>query len=353
VWHNSEPLDRETGDAILEVVKTLSALDRNERRKRQAGKFFAKYEKFRYTCRVTSQGTEHGERAVLALDPGKHPFHTLSELGMRDKVREQFLEIIGGNRGFVLFASLPADGLTTSIDVSLEETDRLLRHFVAVEDEAQPEPEIENVEVTTFKRSAQETPATVLPKLVRTYPDVIVVRDLRDAASVEMLCKQVEENRLIIGSVRATSAADALLRILALKVSPAEFAEAVTAVLYSRLIRKLCEACKVAYEPAPELLKKIGITPGRVEALYREPTPEEVDKVCTECGGIGYFGRTAMFELLQVNDAIRQILAGSPQLDLVKKAARAAGMRSLQEEGILLVAKGVTSLPELMRALKQ
>ena len=99
-------------------------------------------------------------------------------------------------------------------------------------------------------------------------------------------------------------------------------------------------------------VKKLGIPQGKVQQLYRPPKPEEIEKPCQTCQGIGYDGRTGIFELLEVTDQMREILAKQPSLELLKKAARAAGQRSLQEEGILLVAKGVTSLPELMRVLK-
>jgi type II secretory ATPase GspE/PulE/Tfp pilus assembly ATPase PilB-like protein len=101
------------------------------------------------------------------------------------------------------------------------------------------------------------------------------------------------------------------------------------------------------------MLKKLGIPAGRVEALYREPKPEEREKVCELCHGIGYFGRTALYQFLMVDETVRQMLVNEPQLDVVNKASRKAGMRTLQEEGILLVAKGVTSLQEVTRVLKQ
>ena len=99
----------------------------------------------------------------------------------------------------------------------------------------------------------------------------------------------------------------------------------------------------------------MGIPEGRVQAFYRppQPNPEEPKEPCQACGGIGYLGRTAIFELLTVGDAVRKVLVASPKLDLLRRAARRDAMSSLQEEGVLLVAKGVTSLPELMRVLKQ
>ena len=170
----------------------------------------------------------------------------------------------------------------------------------------------------------------------------------------QLLLDEVIDEHLVITSVQARNAAEALIRMLQMKVPHKPFAKVVTAVLYQRLIRKLCDQCKVAYAPSPESLKKLGIPPGKVSQLFRTPKPEEIDanKPCTTCQGLGYYGRTGVFELLKVNDQIREALLKQPKIELIKKAARAAGQRSLQEEGILLVAKGITSLPELQRVLK-
>ena len=161
---------------------------------------------------------------------------------------------------------------------------------------------------------------------------------------------------MIIGTIRAKDCAEAIYRVLALGVPPAELAKALTLVVGQRLVRKLCESCKEGYVPPPQLLHQLGIPEGRVQAFYRPPQPSADNakqEPCQECGAIGYFGRTAVFELLTVGDAVRKVLAGTPKLDLIRQAARKDGMSSLQEEGVLLVAKGVTSLPELMRVLKQ
>jgi type II secretory ATPase GspE/PulE/Tfp pilus assembly ATPase PilB-like protein len=124
-----------------------------------------------------------------------------------------------------------------------------------------------------------------------------------------------------------------------------------------RLVRKLCESCKEAYPPPAEVLKQLGLPAGKIESLYRPPTqpidPKRPDVVCETCQGIGYYGRTAIFELLLVNETIQQVLMTAPKLENLRAAARKNKHRSLQEEGVLLVARGVTSLQELLRVLKQ
>ena len=353
VWHDAESFESEVGDVILAVLKTLANLEINERRKKQTGTFGAEYHNVKYIGRLESQGTKSGERVVLGLDDGSQAFNTFEDLGMREKLSEQFKKLMMTQAGFMIISSLPDGGLTTSINVSLEETDRLMRNFVTIEDEANRQLEIQNVETTTFNKAAGETPATVLPKLLRTYPDAILVRELADSETIRILCRQVHEKRLAIGGIRAREAPEALLRILMLKVPAKEFAPSVTAVLNQRLIRMLCTECRVPFEPTADILKKLGIPAGRIEALYRVPTEEEMDKPCTVCGGIGYLGRTSLFELLVVDDKIREALLSKPKIDELKKVARRAGMRTLQEEGVLLVAKGITSLNELTRVLKQ
>ena len=126
-------------------------------------------------------------------------------------------------------------------------------------------------------------------------------------------------------------------------------------MLCQRLVRKLCTKCKQAYAPPPDVLRQLGIGTGRVGDFYRPPQagPGEVARdICRDCGGVGYRGQTAIFELLVVDDAVRQTLAAVADLDAVRQAARRAGMKTFQEECMLLVARGVTSLAELRRVLK-
>ena len=356
VWHDRAPMEPTAGEQILSVLKGIAALNINDRRSRQSGSFGMQFEKDKYTCKITTQGTQTGERALVTVESKKLEFKSLDDLGMRAKMQEQLYALLELH-GIFVFTSLPANGLTTTMDVVLSNIDRFLRAFVAVGDAAKGERDIENVPLTTYDSAAGETPAMVLPKLVRTYPDVIVVRDVADLETLTLLCEQVGEKRTVMISLRAKEAVESLLRLLMLKIPPADLAGVVTGVLNVRLIRKLCEKCKEAYPPPPEVLKQLGLPAGRVENLYRTPTvpidPKKPEVVCDECQGIGYVGRTGVFELLTVDDGLRQALATAPKMENLRAAARKAKHRTLQEEGVLLVARGVTSLQELLRVLKQ
>jgi type II secretory ATPase GspE/PulE/Tfp pilus assembly ATPase PilB-like protein len=355
VWHNGRTMDRESGDVMLAVIKVLANLDMSDRRKKQEGKFAAKYNNHSYVVPVVSQGVKTGERVILDLLGGQRAsYHTYDSLGMRKKIAEQWAEQMGRDKGLNIVSGLPEGGITTTTDVTIMETDRLLRDFVAIEEEKHREREMENIEVTTYSAEKGQTPATILPALIRKYPNAYICRDFVDTETARLLLGEIsDEDRLVLTTIQAKDAAETLLRMLQKGVPHREFAKRVTAVLCVRLIRKLCEGCKVAYEPTPDLAKKLGLPEGKVEALYRTPKPEEIEKPCKTCGGLGYIGRTGVFELLVVDDQVRQALLKEPKVEIVRKAAKAAGMRSFQEEGVLLIAKGVTSLAELQRVLKQ
>lgn len=353
VWHGGDARDRESGDVMLAVMKQLSNLNVSERRKKQDGEFGAVFQKKKYTCVVSSQGSKTGERVVVALREGslQSGLRTLEQLGMREKLREQWLEVMNGDRGVIVVSAMPEGGLTTLLDVSLLETDRLMRDFMGVEDAADPQTEIENVPHHSYDSRAGESPAKMIPSLSRKYPNVWVIRDFVDAETAKLMMDEVDLDRLVITTCHAQDAAEACLRMLQKKTPHKEFAQALSGVVNTRLIRKLCTECRVEYEATPALLKKLGIPAGKVTKFYRTPKPEEVEKPCKACAAIGYRGRTAMFELLVPDDAFRERLLKEPKIDVLRKAARASGMRTLQEEGILLVAKGVTSLQELQRVL--
>jgi len=358
VWHNGEPWPREQGDPALDALKLICGANPQDRQNRQEGSCNAQYKGAagpeQYAVMFGSQGTATGERVVLQFEGKKAKFENLESLGMRPKMEEQLKEQLAKHAGFCLFSAMPGNGLRTTTTLVLRGMDRFTREFVAVEEEKTRYEAIENVPVKTYSAAQGQTPASILTDLFHQEPNAVVVRDLVDGETVGMLCEEIRRERMFLGTVRAKDCAEALVRVLALKVPADVWAESVTMVVNQRLIRKLCEFCKEAYAPPAQILQQLGIPEGRIQAFYRPRQPtEENPEICHECSGIGYVGRTAIFELLVVDDTVRKILAASPKLDLLRQAARRAGMRSLQEEGILLVAKGVTSLPELMRVMKQ
>lgn len=350
VWHAGEPLDHETGDPMLESFKVLCGIRPDDPSPRKQGGFTAEFQNKKFTGTMSTQALPTGERVLLQLEGKKTPFSSLDELGMRDKMQEQLRELLSLPKGFLLFSAPPANGLRTSTNIILRIMDRFTREFAAVEEEKIRYEEVENVPVFTYSAAAKQGPEAVLPRVFLQEPNVVVVRDLVNGETVRLMCEEVARDRLLVGTIRAKDCAEALLRVLALKVPANEWSRAVSAVLNQRLVRKLCDLCKEAYAPTSDVLAQLGIPADRVQVFYRPPVGRE--DVCPECQGIGYIGRTAIYELLTVDRGVRDVLSKTPKLDLLRQAARKAGMRTLQEEGLALVARGTTSLDELIRVLK-
>ena len=285
VWLNREAVEREAGDPALETLKTVSGLNPQDRQNRQKGTFAAEYDSVNYVSTLACQGTKMGERALVQFEDKKIRFDTIDQLGMRSKIEEKLRELLYLEKGLILLSAPPANGLRSTADVVIRHTDRFTREFMAVEEEASRYEEIENCPVMTYSAAKGETPDTLLPKLFRHEPNVVVIRDLVNGETVSMLCQEIAENRLFLSTVRAKDSVEALLRVLALGVPPGEFAEAISAVFGQRLVRKLCEDCKEAYTPTPQILGQLGIPEGRIKAFYRPP--EQPEEICQHCGGVG------------------------------------------------------------------
>lgn len=357
---NSPPRDRSSSDAMLVCFKLLANLKPGERQSRQEGRFGAEFCGQKYTVHLVSQGVKTGERVSMKLLPKKPPFGNLDDLGMRDKMRDQYKDLINSGKGLTIFSAPPGLGLSTTWKYAIEAADKFVRDYVAVERKNLGEDEIINVNPFHFDATAGETPDTILPTVLLKQPDAIVIPEMVNKESMEIVLRHInDDGKMAITRIQARDACEAILRLLPLAEDREAFAKALKMVINQRLIRKLCD-CKQAVPAPPQLLQQLGIPAGRVQVLYREwqppppdPKAKEPPPVCAKCQGVGYWGRTAIFELLEVTDAIREAIIKNPTLEALRQAARQGGHKSIKEEGILLLVKGVTSLPELQRILQQ
>ena len=161
-------------DPALESLKLLCGLNPQDRQGRQEGNFVAEHKSVRYAASLTSQGTAGGERVLMQFEEKKVRFYTLDELGMRTKLQEQLMELLATRKGLVLFSAMPTGGLRSTMDVALQNCDRFVREFAAVEAEEHPYQTVENVPVTTYKEAEGQSPVDVLPSLFRNEPNVVV-----------------------------------------------------------------------------------------------------------------------------------------------------------------------------------
>jgi type II secretory ATPase GspE/PulE/Tfp pilus assembly ATPase PilB-like protein len=365
VWHNMPALDRATGDFMLASLKRLANLDVQERRARQQGNFVAELVRTKFKCRIVSQGTKTGERVVVYVQRRKPPTENLEECGMRPQIAEQVRLLLSQQSGLFLVSCLPGDGLTTSWRATLQSADRFTRDFFIIEEVSHTEPDVINVNRVTYDRGLDEDPTTVLPRLLLRQPDVIAVADLINGPILNTFCDlAIRDKKYILSRTPGRSAVDALQRLLLLKGDVNKLASCLLGVICHRVLRKLCDKCKRPFTPSDSLLQQLGIPSGRVATMYQrfEPRPEDmVDKSgrpitlkpCSTCGGTGFLERTAVFELLTMNDALRDALRQDPSPQRLAEIARRHGQIAMRDEAILLVARGITSIEEVQRVFSR
>lgn len=363
-WHALPTLDRPTGDALLVVLKLFGGLDPNDRKNKQHGSFGVTIPDHKVDCEITTQGVKTGERVHLKLIGKKKAKMTLLELGMHPKTEAKLKEFLN-NPGYVLVSTRPGDGLTTTWNAVVGSADRIMRDFHGIINKGDTDTQVENIDMHIAGGDEGKTAEEVLRTLRLKMPEAYVVPDPISGGVIDALSDEVLENeRFVISRMPAKSMPEAVARMLALKPDRGQFAKALTAVLYSRLARRLCDYCKQPYQPSPQLLKKLHLTPAQVPQLYREwqpPPPEELidekgrpiePQLCQVCGGIGYIGRVAIFELLIVDEGVRRAIVNEPSIEGIATASRGSGHLGLQASGLQLVVAGITSLSELQRVLK-
>ena len=348
VMYPSEPFDRSTGDALVNIFKVLSAMDITERRKAQDGSFRAEMEGRQIDFRVASQGLQGGEKMVIRILDQGATVRTLVDLGMRKQLVEQMQGIVSQPHGLFMTCGPTGAGKSTTLYAALQEINAYENNIITVEDPI--EYKMANVTQIEINTKAGQTFANSLRSILRQDPDVVMIGEIRDGDTAKICCQAANTGHMVFSTVHANDTIAALFRLIDLEVEPFLLASSISAILGQRLVRKLCVDCKEAYKPSADLLQKIGLPADKVDRFYRPPKNPE--GTCPTCNGLGFVGRVGVFELLVINDRLRDLVRESPNMTAIKAEARKNGMLYMKEEGLRLVVKGTTSLEELLRVVK-
>jgi len=348
VMFPAESFDKPTGDAVTNIIKVLCAMDITERRRSQDGSFAAVLEGREIDFRVASQGTRHGEKVSMRILDQSNSVNKLSQLGMRKAVQDRLTEVINQPHGLLLVCGPTGAGKSTTLYTAINELDAFEKNIITVEDPVEYKmPNVTQIEIntkggTTFGQS--------LRSILRQDPDVVMIGEIRDEETAKIACQAANTGHMVFSTVHANDSITALYRVLDLKVEPFMLSTAVSAILAQRLARRLCTQCRQAYAPTAELLKTVGLPPGKIKEFYRAPPDGE--NPCTKCGGTGYHGRIGVYELLYLNDRMKDMVRENAAMSAIRNEARKDGMLYMAEEGLRLVVRGVTSIEEIRRVVK-
>jgi type II secretory ATPase GspE/PulE/Tfp pilus assembly ATPase PilB-like protein len=344
---------RSMGDSVIGVFKELAHLDREEKRKPQEGRFAARADESRaIEFHVTSSGTTAGEKLTLRVFDQERGLLMLSELGMVPNIREAVHDLVRRRIGLFVVCGPLDSGMTTTLNACLAEIDRYQLNAVALG--AGAGIRVPNVAYREMDAKGGRTIAAELPAVLRAGLDVLCIGELGDAETADLACKTAKDGKMVLVGLEASDTVTGLGTILDLGVKPSLLRGTLTAVLAQRLVRLLCRRCRVRYKPDREMLRKANLPADQIKFFYRPPEPPLTDEgadapVCEYCGGSGYRERTGVFEMLVVNERIREMIREDADLYTIKQEAIKHGMRRLQEEAMQLVMDGKTSIQELIR----
>jgi type II secretory ATPase GspE/PulE/Tfp pilus assembly ATPase PilB-like protein len=364
VWHPLPARELAVADPILASLKYLAGLNPADRRSRQQGDFQVKTPLEKVAATLTTQGIPSGERALLKIHRQRKKALTLPQLGMFPEVLETLKSSLNSPK-ITIISAASGEGLTSTWQAALLNSGQLTRDCVALIRPGDTESQVENIQQRDYE--SPEKQLDLLRTVLLTQPDFLAVPKVESPEMMDALVAQVaDQNRSVLLQSSSPTAAEALVSVYGQTgESKAKFVQTVRLVLSQRLIRRLCPDCRVEMRVAPEGIKQLGGDPRQQRTLfdhYRLPPPEQrVDEKgrpiefppCPTCGGIGYLGRVAVYEVLEVDDGVREVLRQAGTADQIESAALAGGKTTLARNAQKLVLLGVTSIAEIKRVFKK
>jgi general secretion pathway protein E/type IV pilus assembly protein PilB len=325
--------------AIVSRVKILSHLNIAEKRLPQDGRIKIRIEDSEVDIRVSVIPMLHGEAVVMRLLRQNSTLRGLVEIGMDTRELSGFQRVLQMPHGIILVTGPTGSGKTSTLYTALNEINDSDRKIITIEDPV--EYQLRGVNQIQVSEKAGLTFAKGLRSILRHDPDVILIGEIRDQETAQIAVQASLTGHLVFSTLHTNDAPGALTRLVDMGVEPYLVASSLEAVLAQRLVRVLCTACKqVDHSPAAVAFKtQVGIPPSTI--IYRSVG-------CRACRQTGFLGRHAIFEWMDTDNEIRQLILKNASSDLIRDAARRAGMKTLAEDGWRLVQMGITTVEEVL-----
>ena len=334
-------LPKSAANAIIARIKIMGRLNIAEKRVPQDGRVRFRDRSIDVDLRLSTVPTVYGEKAVMRLLRKASEIPEIEQLGFAPDVLERFKDVISKPYGIFLITGPTGSGKSFTTFSILKRISTPDKNTMTVEDPVEYEiPGINQVQVNP---QAGLDFAKALRAFLRQDPDIIMVGEIRDTETAKIAVEAALTGHLVIATLHTNDAAGAITRLDEMGVELFNISASLIGVLAQRLVRKVCDHCKVEVEPDPEVLRRLELTPEDLKGatLYRGAG-------CERCGGTGYKGRYAIHELLVIDDEIRHAIIEGKSATEIKELARKKGMKTLREDGIQKALQGITTLEEVM-----
>lgn len=342
ILHLVGKVPKELQLAVISRIKIMAEMDIAEKRVPQDGRAQFKIADKDIDLRIATFPTILGEKLVLRiLDRSAMTFH-LQNIGLSDDNLRLFHGISRRPNALILIAGPMGSGKTTTLYATLNAIKTTERNIVTLEDPV--EYRIKGINQGQISPKAGVTFARGLRSILRQDPDIIMVGEIRDVETAELAVRAALTGHLVFSTLYTMDAISTLTRLLDMGIEPFLVASSVSAVVAQRLIRTICPSCKEEYFPAKEILEIVGWQ-DKHQKLYH-------GRGCQACMHTGFKGRTALFEMLAVNQTVRELIMSKTASDVIRFSAQRAGMRTFMEDGLDKVVKGITTLEELLKTVQ-
>ncbi|MBT3590067.1 MAG: Flp pilus assembly complex ATPase component TadA [Candidatus Marinimicrobia bacterium] len=329
-------------NALISRLKIMASMDIAESRRPQDGRILFLSKDSRLDLRISTYPTLYGEKSVLRLLNISESIHSLIDLGFEQEPLKQYEEMQVGGEGIILVSGPTGSGKTTTLYSTLNKLETADVNIVTIEDPV--EYDLDNINQAQVNPKSGVTFASALRAILRQDPDIVMVGEVRDEETVELAIRAALTGHLVFSTIHTNDAASGFTRLLNWGIEPFLITSTVKGIIAQRLVRRICQACKESYEAEPMNLKKVGLNVNNPITLYR-------GKGCLSCRNTGYKGRIGIYELLQMDDEIAQLIMDKAPGYKIRENAINKGMITLLEDGLIKAKRGDTSLSEVIETL--
>ncbi len=342
VLYEMVPPPKHLGPSITSRIKVMAGMDIAERRLPQDGRIELTVGGAPVDLRVSVLPTMHGESVVMRVLDRSNVKLSLDRVGLRDDDLEKFSRLINKPNGIVIVTGPTGSGKTTTLYAALAALNDIETKILTAEDPV--EYDIDGLCQCQVNNETETTFARLLRSFLRQDPDVILVGEIRDLETGIIAVQASLTGHLVLTTLHTNDAPSSILRLVDLGVEPFLLTATIEGVVAQRLVRTICTKCKEAYEPREEELMELALMPDdiRGKQFFR-------GRGCDNCHGSGYRGRTAIYEIMVMNDTIREMVMKSASTNVIRDQARKFGMRTLRESGLLAIYDGQTTIDEVVR----
>jgi len=343
VMHEVDTIPRDVQSALISRLKIMSNVDITERRVPQNGRITVTVNQRQVDLRTATLPTVWGEKVVLrVLDTGGKNL-ALSNLGFTDDNYERFSTSFRKPHGMLLVTGPTGSGKSTTLYGTLAELSKPTVNIITVEDPV--EYRLAGVNQVQVDIKAGLTFAAVLPAILRSDPDIVLIGEIRDRVTAQLAVEAALTGHLVLSTLHTNDAPSAVTRLTEMGIEPFLVGSSVDCVLAQRLARRLCDWCKQQYEPSQAELEGAGW----FDADLKVPDTLWKPDGCRSCSGTGYRGRIALHEVMRMSEEIERLTIQHASATDLQRVAMAEGMQTLRTDGLIKAADGQTSLPEVLR----